>query len=375
MDLQTLEQFLDHNVIPKIKKRPKTFLGIAKQPHYENVMSNIYAFYFNVNEVHNMHDLFINTLLEIINESKLGDQKKVNEIIDFDVDTEVSTMKGGRIDLLLSSQDHAIIIENKVYHTLNNDLQDYWNSTKVTNNKEENKIGIVLSLNKLSASHKDFINVTHLELLKRVVQNLGNYIMNAKDKYVVFLKDFYQNCINLSKSEMDNKELKFYFDNQIKIIEAKDFHFAVRTHITNQIEQVAGLIDDKVELLIPKGDLNKRIRSFQSSKNRNLLITVIFDKLITPERELTIIVKLENELLKNKEQYNAITFTEEEKSRVKPTFYTDQNLRWCHFAGQSYTLNEDQVSTLAQFIVEKLKEDGLLSIYRKLNDIIPKAKN
>ena len=375
MDLQTLQDFLDHNVIPKIKRRPKTFLGIAKQPHYENVMSNIYAFYFNVNEVHCMHDLFINSLLEIINESKLGAQKKVSDITDFNVDTEVSTIKGGRIDLLLSSQDHAIIIENKVYHTLNNDLEDYWNSTKVIDNIEDNKIGVLLSLNKLNAAHKDFINITHLELLKRVVQNLGSYLMNAKDKYVVFLKDFYQNSINLSKSEMDSKELKFYFDNQIKIIEAKDFHFAVRTHITNQIEQVGGLLDDKLELLIPKGDLDKRIRSFQSLKNRNLLITVFFDKLLTPERELMMIVKLENELLKNKENYKAVAFTEEEKSRIKPAFYTDQNPRWCHFAGQRYTLNEDQVSNLSQFIVEKLEKDDLLSIYRKLNDIIPQLKN
>lgn len=125
MNLRDLEDFLDHNVIPKIKKRPKTFLGIAKQPHYENVMSNIYAFYFNVDEVHGMQDLFINSLLEIINESKLRDQKKVAAISDFEVSTEVSTKKNGRIDILLSSEDHAIIIENKVYHTLNNNLEDY----------------------------------------------------------------------------------------------------------------------------------------------------------------------------------------------------------------------------------------------------------
>lgn len=373
MDLQTLQEFLDHNVIPKIKKRPKTFLGIAKQPHYENVMSNIYAFYFNVNEVHGMHDLFINTLLEIINESKLGDQKKVNEIIDFDVDTEVSTIKGGRIDLLFSSQDHAIIIENKVYHTLNNDLQDYWNSTKVTGNKEENKIGILLSLNKLNTSHKDFINVTYLEFLKRVVQNLGSYIMNAKDKYVVFLKDFYQNSINLSKSEMDSKELKFYFDNQIKIIEAKDFHFAVRDHIYNQVEDVVNLIDEDLILVKSKGEPNKRLRFFLSPKNKNLMFTVFFEKLLTPERGLVLIVELKNELLRNKEQYKTIAFTAEEELAIKPDFYTDKKPNWCHFAVVRYQLNENEVSNLSQFIAEKLEEDHLLSIYRRLNDFVAKS--
>jgi hypothetical protein len=375
MDLQTLQDFLDHNVIPKIKRRPKTFLGIAKQPHYENVMSNIYAFYFNVNEVHGMHDLFINSLLELINETTLGKLKNVNEINDYDVETEVTTIKGGRIDLLLSSQDHAIIIENKVYHTLNNDLEDYWNSTKVTDNKVENKIGIVLSLNKLNIIHPQFVNITHLDFLKRVILNSGSYLMEAKDKYVVFLKDFYQNTLNMSKSELDSKELKFYFDNQAKIIQVKDFHFAVRTHVTNQIEQAITLLPERFDLQSPKGKFGERLRFFLSPKDKNLMITIFFNELLTTSRKLTLIVELKEGLLRNKDQYQQIEFTPEEQLLNKSEFYTNKNSRWCHFAGQSYTLNEDQVSTLAQFIVEKLEKDGLLSIYRKLNDIIPKLKN
>jgi hypothetical protein len=364
---------LDHNVIPKIKKRPKTFLGIAKQPHYENVMSNIYAFYFKVDEVHGMQDLFINSLLEIINESSLGIQKKVNEIIDFEVDTEEPTKKGGRIDLLLSSQDHAIIIENKVYHTLNNDLEDYWNSTKVTDNKEDNKIGIVLSLNKLSVTHGQFINITHLELLKRVIQNLGSYVMDAKEKYVMFLKDFYQNCINLSKSEMDSKELKFYFDNQPKIIEVKNFHFAVRDHIVNQIEQVVELVDEDLRLQSSKGKSSERLRYFLSSKNKNLMITVVFEKLLTVEKSLFLIVELKNNLLEDKKKYQSILFTPEERIRLNQAFYSDKNSVWCHFASKHYTVDDTEISKLGDFIAKKLVEDGLLSIYGKLNDFIVKG--
>lgn len=374
MSLQELEAFLDHNIIPKIKKRPKTFLGIAKQPHYENVMSNIYSFYFNVTEVHGMQDLFINSLLEIIAESKLGNLKKVGEISDFAVETEVSTKKNGRIDILLSNESHAIIIENKVYHTLNNDLQDYFNSTKVIDNIDENKIGIVLSLNKMNPNHEHFINITHIEFLKRVITNSGKYIMEAKDKYVVFLKDFYQNSINLSKSEMDSKELKFYFDNQPKIIEVKDFHFAVRTHIVNQVEQVVELLDESFVLQTSKGELNKKLRYFLSPKNKNLMITVLFEKLLTTEKRLTLIVELKEGLLKNKVQYQQIAFTEEEKLINKPDFFTSGNSKWCHFAVMSYILNENEVSNLSQFIVEKLEKDQLLSVYRKLNSFIVNSK-
>jgi hypothetical protein len=372
MNLQALEHFLDNNVIPKIKKRPKTFLGIAKQAHYENVMSNIYAFYFSIEEVHGMKDLFITSLLELIDATTLGKLKNVNEINDFDVNTEVRTEKNGRIDLLLSSQDHAIIIENKVYHRLNNNLEDYWQSTKVNDDLEINKIGIVLSLNKLNVIHPKFINITHLELLKKVIQNLGNYIMDAKHKYVFYLQDFYQNSINLSKSEMDSNELKFYFDHQTQIIEAKELHFSVREHISNQVENVVSLIDEDLILLKSKGEPNKRLRFLLSSKNKNLMITIFFEQLLTSKRELFLMVEMKYDLLKDKEQYKTIQFTEEENKIIKEDFYTKTTSHWCHFATVKYNLSNEEVSKLGEYIVQKLENNCLLSIYRKLNNFIPK---
>ena len=45
--IELLESFINKIEIPNLKPRVKTFLGISKQPHYENVWSNIYAFFFN----------------------------------------------------------------------------------------------------------------------------------------------------------------------------------------------------------------------------------------------------------------------------------------------------------------------------------------
>ncbi len=47
MNIKALQTFLDQASIPSVKQQPKTFLEIARQPHYENVISNIYAFYFD----------------------------------------------------------------------------------------------------------------------------------------------------------------------------------------------------------------------------------------------------------------------------------------------------------------------------------------
>ncbi len=50
MNIEALKDLLDKNIIPEKTKTPLTFLAIAKQPHYENVISNIYAFYLDQEE-------------------------------------------------------------------------------------------------------------------------------------------------------------------------------------------------------------------------------------------------------------------------------------------------------------------------------------
>ncbi|MGR7813794.1 PD-(D/E)XK nuclease family protein [Lacinutrix undariae] len=388
--LQQLQTFLNQNEIPKIKGKPKTFLGIAKQPHYENVLSNIYAFYFRVNEVHKFKDLFVTSLLACI-KTKLEEQNIEKEALqsfyDFEVETEFSTNKGGRIDILLSNSEQAIIIENKVYHHIkNNDLDDYWNSVKIMPNDNNNKVGVVLSLHPIAQSvyngfenSKHYINITHLELLEEVMCNSGNYVMQASEKYFTFLKDFYQNIINMSRPVMEQKELEFYFTNQKEINQLASFKFSVRNHIANEIEKAGLTLGDSTEnikLYIPKASstLNKRARYFKSSNNENLMIVVVFDEMLTKKKELYLIVEFTQSLLKNRERYNSIQFDEDEKEVLVKDFYTNKNNSWAHFANKSYPVNDTVIQDLSGFILKQLEDDKLLSIYNKLNLFLENEK-
>jgi len=94
-----------------------------------------------------------------------------------------------KTDNLLCNSEDAIIIENKVNHKLSNDLIDYWDSVL-----QKNKQGIILSLKEISENtinSPNFINITHLEFMQCVAKNLSSYFSNANDKYIIFLKDFY----------------------------------------------------------------------------------------------------------------------------------------------------------------------------------------
>ena len=362
--LYQLQSFLNQNEIPDIKGKPKTFLGIAKQPHYENVLSNIYAFYFNVNEVHKLKDLFIKSLLELINTSTLSKDNTVFEMFsDYDVFTEYGTTNQKRIDILLLNNEQAIIIENKVYHHLNNDLDEYYKEVTA-----ENKMGIILSLFPVSnINHKHFINITHLQLLNKIISNLGNYVLKANDKYIVFLKDFYQNIINLSHSFMDKESITFYYKNQQDINQLTKCKFQLRDHIVSEVVK-AGQTLDNINVLEPRVNSfnDKRLVYFVSPYNKNLMLTVVYEKLLTNERTMHIAVELQGDLLKDRNSYNVIQFTEDEHNEAFANHFKTTAENWSHFSVKHYVPDESEVTNLSQFILNKLEQDHLLSIFRKL---------
>ncbi|PQJ32382.1 hypothetical protein BST92_10795 [Nonlabens arenilitoris] len=384
-NLQELQNFLDQHEIPKSKKRPKTFLGIAKQPHYENVLSNMYAFFFRVKEIHGYRDLFIKSLLELIKESLIGDEKEsVQNIENFKVTTEYLTAGGGRIDMLLQSDYHAIIIENKVHHHIKeNDLDDYWDSV-IIDGSSKCKIGVVLSLlpvptseynhNKM-ASH--YINITHLQLVTRIQRYIGIYTLDAQPKYHIFLIDFIQNIINMSTPMATFKEVDFYFKNQEHINDLISFKYRMRQHIIAEVEKANTMLGD-FEFYAPRANStnDKRARYFVSPRNKDLMFVVVFANLLDEKKDksMHIAVELVGSALKDREQYRNIAFSKEENELAYCDNFRTTNYSWAHFAVKHYHPTKEQLTNLAQYISERIKEDHLLSIFHKLDNYLTSKK-
>lgn len=206
-------------LLPKAKEVRKNFIEIAGYPSWENVNSNLLAFYFDAEEEHNFSRLFIESLLDAIEDSTNDSFDRKLFDTEFSVEREVSTEKG-RIDILLqekleeddenedeegkSEPQWAIIIENKLFSGLHNDLYDYWNSLK-----ESKKIGVVLSIHKIEIpeKYKDkdgiiFENVTHKELILKIQKHLPDYFFESDDRHLLFLKEYIANI----KSHYEDKE-------------------------------------------------------------------------------------------------------------------------------------------------------------------------
>ncbi len=146
-DLKSLEAFL-LKPLPEVPEEVWTFLDIAGFPHYENVISNIYAYYLDKDNSHGFDDLFLNALINAI-KKKASDSfepklKYLDDWNEWAVSRE-ETVEGKRIDILLTEtsgdRETFIIIENKVFAELYNPLDIYWSVSK-----SRRKLGVVLSL-------------------------------------------------------------------------------------------------------------------------------------------------------------------------------------------------------------------------------------
>ncbi len=251
MDYKSLTEkykvLLEKNFPSPVNNR-KTFLEIGSMPHYENVISNFYCFYFNDSEEHKFKRLFLKSLLDLI--SKYS--PKSFEFEDYSVYTEVATKKGGRIDILIEETDEskAIIIENKIYHDLLNDLDDYWKSIKATNS---NKLGILLTLEKTEPTHNGFINITHNQLINQVNKNLGSYIRDCDDRHLLFLKDIFANIQSLTSNNSDMEDtLKFYYENREKIFELSNIQEQARRHFIEEVKIAGNILGLEIENGNPK---------------------------------------------------------------------------------------------------------------------------
>jgi hypothetical protein len=284
-----LQEFFDNHRLPTRPKRPTTFMDIMGYPHYENVLSNLYAFFFDLGGKHGLEDLFFKSLIQCYNQNIRDEPNIILEsFTDLKIDREYS-VDGKSIDILLRSNELAVIIENKVYHYLANDLAAYRKTIEAKEKERTIVIGIVMTLRKLNVRpSSNFVNVTHKVFLEKVLANLGGYLMSNETKYLILLKELNQNMINLTQNFMERGDLELYFRNVDHIKRAKRLRSGAINYIKDEIERAGTKIKNedikylKMKTLRKGSSQEKRLRWFESEKCPNKMnLTIVFEKLFS----------------------------------------------------------------------------------------------
>ena len=341
-------EVLEYEIQEQVSQ-PKTFLQIAQQPHYENVISNILAFFFDTSEEHGLEDLFLSSLLELIREQ--GVDFCMNECV---AEREFGERVSGRINILLSNdtKDKFIIIENKIYHFLNNGLDDYYHAI---GDDASQKIGVLLSLEPTTPRHPKFVNITHQEFSDRILKNLGRFYLRGNDKYLYLLKDYVQNINQLYLTSEMKEKLSFFFEHHQKIDELVHLQYEVINHVKDQVKRAADDLGYRYSGGRGKSYLYWEFLEQSSPLNGKVYYSIWLTELHKHEKPQVNISltfdKLGDEVVR--------TVMEAGFTSDKGVHFLDTlpDHHWIDFAWKSYELTEDQLQNLTAFLTEVTQRD------------------
>ncbi|MBD5379701.1 MAG: PD-(D/E)XK nuclease family protein [Bacteroides sp.] len=365
----------------------KTFLDIAGITHNENAWSDIYAYFFDPKNPHCLGMTFLNCLISLIKEKDNHTHRfdLPESACNVNVYREVTTEEDGRIDLLIFADDNAIIIENKVYHNLLNDLDDYMQSVKEYDNK---RVGVILTLNPIHVSNDRYVNITHRELLDKVDNSIANMIIDDFNNTI--LSQFTNVVRNMSGLSQDNQtrflnKRSEILENARLLDDVKEWYF----HVFNDKEFIETLKnnvkkEDSKDSII-QGQIErqtKKYRYIQFKVTDLIAFNILFEPLWNSDYEIhyfppkhqSLFLTLEiSNLLKVKKSYPDIENKINqiiEPSGIK--YVSSESRNWWHFACVEIPIKDnelfdnqfltDEILNAATDLFNKLKSTELFNL-------------
>lgn len=353
--------------IPNTKHSAINFFDIAKMPHYEDVITRFYAWFLDDKYIKDHGAWLRDALFELIME-KSGEKLLVKYC---NVQTQVNLITGHRLDLVitvitLTLGKIAIIIENKIYHQLNNDLQSYWDNT---GQGCEKKIGVVLSLSKVyipELSGCKFINILHKEVAVRIGQKAEGI---SDESNRIYARDFISNLKKLSNMATINKEVKLYFEHAEKINDAIKTRDQAIMYVKSEIKEAAG----KMSLNdFPSEDKSEYVYVCDKFED-DLYYVIYFDELLAGKKKIRIVVGISQTARKHLDNFEVVLNNNDISGMIK---ISEKGKHHANLLAKTYDLSGEDLNDLSGFLAKNITYDfkpmmNLLRIERlKMNQTL-----
>lgn len=333
--------------IPESASSPDGFLEIGGIAHHENVNSRIYAHFLNCQHKE-IRSLFLNALLDVI-ATKTDKKIHFNNYYSW---LEESTNSNYRIDILIRDTGlrTAIIIENKIYHELYNNLKDYWDHVIYP---EENKIGVLLTL-KPHPIPEDvkgkFINMTHSEWINQVKQT--GIPFGTPNNYYQYITDFANTIENLSTSYAMNEQTKFYFQHAPKIIQAKQ-----------TMDEAYAFMDDQMKLLASRlgwetyGSAWDWRNIWDAKNHLDTYFTIWYGPLLEGKFTFSIIIELHREDKNRMHELLPLVSDHVQYKHHEMKHQTHKAGKMIHFCSREYSVTIEQMEKFGEYVYELILRD------------------
>lgn len=345
----------------QLPTRSTTFFDIGGLTYNETVFSNLYAYYLDPTGDHGLQDLFLNALCSLIQE-KTG-KPSLKNMMWAKVEREVCTDVGNFIDLVVIEPEegngqpgHALVIENKINAGLYNDLGDYYDHVKVSGRK----IGVVLSLRKENVRHQGYVNITHDELITRVVKGLPDVFVDIDARQLILVKEFITHIQSFSMIQDLSGQYAFYFNHEEEIRKISKLEQLIKTDMFAKLAVTCESLGLKLG-----APYHSQLRYFYS-QTCPVCYTVWMPEVFTPQHNLLIIVELNKQGMEYLDSINKIEFTDDEKSVRKEM--TRVRTTYLHYASCWFHLSKEDMLDFSNFVYKKITETPLQGVFTKIEN-------
>ena len=338
---------------PILTSKKDGFLDIINMQSSEVINSSLYSYFLNQHKNPELSKVFFTALIQLI-ELKSG---KNIAFATYDCTTEVVTASNKRIDILITSNDRdypgSIIIENKIYHYLNNDLEIYWNHRT---DEESQKAGVYLTLynEKVPEPYThSFHNITHLEWID-AIKKIGLPPGLSINEYV-YVNDFIKTIEELSM--ITNTEMiDFYLEHSEKIARAEAVKNAAQEFTLTELSKTASGLGLK-----RSGNNGHCCYFLQKNDELRYYYTIIYENLFS-QKQLSIIIELYDKGLQEVAELDDILRETEAFKKLKWEARASGG-KWMHYLSKDYVLEKHEIKNLSNFVRMKINEDffGIMS--------------
>ncbi|WP_271399353.1 PD-(D/E)XK nuclease family protein [Salinicoccus roseus] len=239
---------------------------ITGYPHYENVASRVFEFFFKPEERHGLGTLFLKALAEFIDIDSI--ELLTEEA--WQIEREHPTYNNNRIDLLLVSDSYVIGIENKVWASEHNDLNDY-DYYMTHHYKEKILKKVILSLNASKFENPSWINITYEEFFKKINILIEENSTDSNPKAITLLYDFIENFSILKGDKRLNMEYQEQLQSFEKFIDKNYAAFkSIEKDFSKYKNECRRLRDDLFKIMEKssfKETVNKKINEELGNTN------------------------------------------------------------------------------------------------------------
>lgn len=221
--LAEFKKLLDEfKMFPKKLVYEPTYLELCSYPRsrFEEICSRLLRFFIDKGGPHGFGSLFIDSLIEIYR-SKFDSNAvfgKTNTLI---AETEVKTINDNRIDLVITSDDFIICVENKIWAQRYNPFDDYFDYVESIKNGK-NAFYIILSMGgdeHPGGTKGQFKVIYYHEFIEKIKESVGEYLINCNRKYLSVLMDWFEHLENKGglMSNFSEAERVFFQENDSEI--------------------------------------------------------------------------------------------------------------------------------------------------------------